>query len=449
MPEEKEVRIEEFLLKKGFGVGEIDGKEVRVKGGIPGDLVKVVLRKKCIFWEGEIKEIIEPSSYRRTPPCPHYGKCGGCSLQEVNYSYQLELKKRYFLQLLEKEFTLPLPSSFTIHASPEEFSFRNKMEFVFGKDEKGNKALGLHPRGKFWCVENLSTCLIFSKEYAPAILNTFQRFSQEETVYNPRTHEGNLRHLVVRMGKFTQEFILGLVVQGNIKREKELISMVESLPNCKGLSLIKNTSWGDAVNFEKSELIWGKDFVEEVLDGLKFHITLPVFFQTNPKCALLLCKRLKEIFPVNSNDIILDLYAGMGVIGLWLADKVKEVIAVEENLASVERGMINSRINKMEGKIRFVPSRVEDFLRRAHKYIRHGKIHGVIIDPPRSGISPKVRKSILEIASPNLAYISCNPKTFLEDVKFIFNAGYKLENLELFDFFPQSPHLEILSIWRK
>ena len=155
------------------------------------------------------------------------------------------------------------------------------------------------------------------------------------------------------------------------------------------------------------------------------------------------------MFPVNSNDTILDLYAGMGVIGLWLADKVKEVIAVEENLASVERGMINCRLNKMEGKIRFVPSRVEDFLRRAHKYIRQGKIQAVIIDPPRSGISPKIRKSILEVASPNLAYISCNPKTFLEDVKFIFNAGYKLENLELFDFFPQSPHLEILSIWRK
>lgn len=448
-PGEREISIERFHLKKASGIGEIEGKEVWVRGGIPSDLVRVVLRNKKRFREGIIKEVIAPSPYRRKPPCPHYGRCGGCSLQEIVYPYQLQLKKEYFLQLWEKALALPLPPSFTIHGSPEEFSFRNKMEFVFGRDEKGEKALGLHPRGKFWMVENLSTCLIFSEKHAPSILKTFQEFSRQETIYHPRTHEGNLRHLVVRMSKFSQEFILGLVVQEDIKEKETLINMVKNLPGCQGLLLVKNTSWGDAVDFRESELLWGKDFVEEVMDRLRFHITLPVFFQTNPAAALLLWKRLREILPLDPGDIVLDLYAGMGVIGLWLADRVKKVIAVEENIASVERGRVNCALNQLEDRVQFIPSRVEDFFREARGYIKQGKIQVLIIDPPRSGISPRVRKKILELEIPALVYISCNPVTFLEDAGHILKAGYRLKNLELFDFFPQTPHLETLSIWEK
>ncbi|NOZ64160.1 MAG: 23S rRNA (uracil(1939)-C(5))-methyltransferase RlmD [Caldiserica bacterium] len=448
-PGEREIRIERFHLKKVSGIGKIEGKEVWVRGGIPGDLLRVVLRNKKRLREGIIKEMIEPSPHRRIPPCPHYGRCGGCSLQEIVYPYQLQLKKAYFLQLWRKALDLSLPSSFTIHASPEEFSFRNKMEFVFGRDERGEKALGLHPRGKFWMVENLSTCLIFSEKLAPGILKTFQEFSRQETIYHPRTHKGNLRHLVVRMGKSSQEFILGLVVQEDIKEKETLIDIVKKLPNCKGLLLVKNTSWGDAVGFQESELLWGRDFVEEIMDGLRFHITLPVFFQTNPAGALLLWRRLKEILPLNPEDIVLDLYAGMGVIGLWLADRVKKVIAVEENIASVERGKVNCALNKLEDRVQFIPARVEDFFQEARGYIKQGKIQVLIIDPPRSGISPKVRKKILELGISTLVYISCNPVTFLEDATHILKAGYKLKNLELFDFFPQTPHLETLSIWGK
>jgi len=444
-----EIQIEDFLLKEGVGIGEWKGKEIRVTGGIPGEKAVIkITENKGIWLQGEIIKLVEPSPYRRIPFCKHFGKCGGCAFQHIDYSYQLECKKREFLNLWRKEIKFPPPNNFFVQPSPSITSFRNKMEFVFGKDEKGEKSLGLHPKGKFWEVVNLEECPIFSEKRAPLLFEIFREYLQKETqtVYNPREHRGNLRHVVVRESKTLEELIIGIVVQEELLDSRALLSNLKSkLPGIKGVILVKNTSWSDAVKYEKINLLWGKDFVEEKLNGLTFHIPLPAFFQTNPSCASLLYNKLKEWLPFKGKGRVLDLYAGMGTIGIWIADRVGEVVSVEESLESIKWGKKNAKLNKCGEKIKFLPLRVEDFIKKGKSYLSPKYLEAIILDPPRAGITRKVRESIIHSRVKHLFYISCNPYSFIENIKYFIDAGYKPLKLGIFDFFPHTPHFEILS----
>ena len=436
------IRVEDFSLKEGMGLAWYKGEKLKIKGGIPEEVVELrVERKKGKFLEGKIVRVVHPSPYRVKPFCPHFSLCGGCQLQHIDYSYQLELKRKSFIQGWESKISLP---EIRINPSPLIHSFRNKMEFVFGKDGRGEKALGLHPRGKFWEVVNLSICPVFSDKLTPYLFQVFRNFMKDNklSVYNPETHEGILRHLVVKEGKFTQELLLGVVAQEEIPLEKLIPLLKKTFPTLVGIIFVLNRSLSDAVKFEDCRVIWGREYLEERLDEFIFRITLPSFFQTNPRSAIHLYRRIQE--RVKEGEKVLDLYAGMSTIGTFISGKAKEVIAVEENLESIKWGKINASINRCENKIKFFPGRVEEFIKKARRFLSPHNFTTAILDPPRSGLSPRVVKVIQESRIPLIIYVSCNPEKFSRDAKYFLEREYHLSYIELFDFFPHTPHFEVM-----
>jgi len=374
--------------------------------------------------------------------CKHFGECGGCSFQDIPYPEQLKHKEEKIRGLM---------SQYEIKAELKPINFfpawfyRNKMEYTFGEDE--GIVCGLHNRNFKRKVLGLEECLIFSPD-TPAILNIIKEFSKKHnySVYNRFTHQGFLRNLIVRQSKFTNELMVALVTTSiNPLQKEDLVRALVSLnlsASLKSIYWIINDAVSDAVVFQKKELLYGEEFIKEKIVGVSFNIGIDTFFQVNPIGIERLYTKIRDYLKLNKKERVLDLYCGVGSIGIFLANDAKFIWAVDIGNEIINAAWQNAKDNNIEN-ISFFAADTRRFLNTQGAFYKGVDV--VVINPPRCGLSKKVLRGVLRLLPKRIVYSSCNPDSCLRDLKELKDI-YEIKFMEPFDFFPHTRHVEILTL---
>ncbi|MDP8214882.1 MAG: 23S rRNA (uracil(1939)-C(5))-methyltransferase RlmD [Candidatus Euphemobacter frigidus] len=380
--------------------------------------------------------------------CRHFGICGGCRFQDLDYSLQLRKKEGQCRELLrDSKIKADLK---TIIPAPRLSYYRNKMEFTFSQDRE-ELVCGLYRRDSKRGVFQLRECRIFSED-APLIMEAITEFARKSALlaYHPYRHRGFWRNLIIREGKFTDQIMVNLVTTSQEEIDEDsLAELIGGLPTRKKIvSLIRtiNNSHSNAVIPEHFSVIRGEAFLEERIDGINFRIFPFSFFQVNPSILSTFYYELKGILDPAGNEKILDVFCGIGMIGLVLSRRAASITGIELDEATVENARINAGMNRVHN-LEFLPGKAASVLLE-HRHNWHQRFHLAILNPPRSGISKKVIKRIIEIDPERIIYSSCNPGTFFTQARMLLD-NYRLVSVQPFDFFPHTPHMELLALFEQ
>ena len=438
-----------------------EGKQVIVKNVLPGQEISFSVNKvRKGKGEGRLLEVLKKAPNELPEaPCPHFEICGGCTYQNLSYEDQLALKGQQVKKLMDAVVDPETYSFEGVKASPNEFGFRNKMEFTFGDEYKdGPLALGMHKRGSFYDIVSVTDCKIVDEDYRK-ILSCVQQYFAEKKIsyYHRMRHTGYLRHLLVRKAVKTKEILIDLVTAGAeyildglteaISSEKELLAgMKDAL--CKldldgsiaGILHTKNDSVADVVKDEGTEILYGKDYFYEELLGLRFRITPFSFFQTNSLGAEVLYQTARDYIgdtlTEKADKVVFDLYSGTGTIAQMLAPAAKKVVGVEIVEEAVEAAKENAALNGLEN-CEFLAGDVLKVLDDITE-----KPDFIVLDPPRDGIHPKALEKIIRYGVDRMIYISCKPTSLARDLEVLTARGYQVERMCCVDMFPWSGNIE-------
>lgn len=479
-----------------------------VKGALPGQKIKFRAKKvRKDKSQGILLEVTEKSPLETVEPmCSRFGKCGGCSYQTLPYEKQLELKRNQVLEIIDNVYKT-LDSSLGIKKdyiydgilpSPEIKGYRNKMEFSFGDEYKGGPlTLGLHKKGSVHDIVNASGCQIVDDDYSKVIDCIVEYFREKQIPhYNKNTHQGVLRHLLVRRAVSTRELLVALVTSSQqdiseyVSEVSEKLNGLEYNGKLTGFIHIINDGLGDVVKSDKMHIISGKDWFTEKILGLQFKISPFSFFQTNTKGAEVLYTRARDYvlggemagvgknsvgvgLDADSSDIadgysemgtenvdlaeiysektenletetnagfkdkvVFDLYSGTGTIAQIIAPVAKKVIGVEIVEEAVEAAKENAAINGLDN-CEFIAGDVLKVIDEIDE-----KPDYIILDPPREGIHPKAIRKIIDYGVENIVYISCKPTSLSQDLATFETFGYHVERVSNVDMFPGTVHVE-------
>jgi 23S rRNA (uracil1939-C5)-methyltransferase len=439
--------ILDFAYYQGSGVAKVDGFVVFIPWTLPGDVVEAYIKDiKANFGFAELIEIKKPSDNRVSPLCPVFSMCGGCTLQNLSYKQQVKLKSNYVIDSLKRIAHIDSSSVdiLPIVESPKIWHYRNKMEFVFG-EKNGELILGLHKRGTYKDYVDVKKCFIFS-ESAPQIMDTVRNFARESglSAYNPVTHKGFLRHLVMREAKSTNKMLINLVTDCG---ESDIQKLAQMMPEKVASFLWTiNTRRADAVIPERDRVIRGVGEIIDRIGDIDFCITPYSFVQPNPYAASIMYDRIHELLNPHGDETLLDLYCGSGGIGLYLSRSVKQVFGIDSSQSSVESAERNAQLNKCKN-IKFIKNDVRKALYRRKGW--KGKIDIAVIDPPRDGVSKRAMRHLINLRIPKLLYVSCNPTTLARDTSILIENGYKLECVQPIDMFPHTYHIEVIALFSR
>lgn len=429
-----------------------EGK-VTVKNGIPGQKVSFVInKKKGKKIEGRLLEVLEKSPLEaREPVCSIFPACGGCMYQTMPYEEQLKMKEAQVKELLDDalikggqtdEKGCPDYIFQGIKGSPQEFAYRNKMEFSFGDEYKdGPLSLGLHKKGSTYDVLNALDCKLVHEDMTK-ILGCVLEYCREQgfTYYHKMQHTGFLRHLLLRRGNTTGEILVNLVTTSQENPDfSELTRRLLDLPlegKIVGILHIINDALSDTVRSDETRLLYGKDYFYEEILGLKFKITPFSFFQPNSYASRVLYNTAREYIGDTRDMTVFDLYSGTGTISQILAEVAKEVIGVEIVEEAVEAAKENAGLNRITN-CRFIVGDVLKVLDQVEE-----KPDFIVLDPPRDGIHPKALPKIIQYGVDKLVYISCKPTSLARDLEMFLANGYRVEKACCVDQFCQTVHVE-------
>jgi 23S rRNA (uracil1939-C5)-methyltransferase len=458
-----EIELEiQSLAFGGRGVAKVDGFVVFVEDALPGQVVTArILRKRKGYAEARVVEILKPSPEAVEPRCPHFRDCGGCLFQHLEYAAQLKYKRQQVLESLLHLGGFAHPPVRETLASPQQFYYRNKMEFSFGDQrwlpraeieqralaKPKDFALGLHVRGRFDKILDIDVCYLQSPR-SVEILNIVRELVLKSGIppYNTRAHSGYWRHLVIRDGKNTGDLMVNLVTADG----REFHKMVDELARQLSQKFPEITTIVHNINRRKAQvatgdeerILFGPGFIREKIGQRIFQISANSFFQTNTNGAKLLYDKVVEFADFRPQEVVYDLYAGAGAIALYIADRVRQVIGFEIVEDAVNDAERNCALNGA-ANCRFVAGDLKETLADAAAVEKWGKPATVIIDPPRAGMHDDVLARVVELRPQKIVYVSCNPATFARDVKILGENGYELKMAQPVDMFPHTAHIEV------
>ena len=436
------VQVEETLED-----GQKKIQKVMVKNAITGQKIRFIIHKaRKGKFEGRILECLEKSEMEtREDVCKSFGACGGCSYQTLPYQTQLSIKEEQVKKLLSD---VCEPDVFEgISGSPSEWNYRNKMEFTFGDEYKdGPLALGMHKKGSFHDIVTTDCCQIVHEDYNRILRCILDYFTKEGTpFYHRMSHEGVLRHVLVRRAVKTGELLISIVTTTQEPVNVEgLVQPLLDLPlegKIVGILHIKNDSLADIVQSDETRVLYGQEYFFEELLGLKFKISTFSFFQTNSLGAEVLYETAREFIENSDKNamngkVVFDLYSGTGTIAQMLAPVAKKVIGVEIVEEAVEAAKENAKLNGLTN-CEFIAGDVLKVIDNVKE-----KPDMIILDPPRDGIHPKALKKIIDFGVDQMVYISCKPTSLARDLEVFQEHGYEVKRVRCVDMFPQTVHVE-------
>lgn len=479
------------LAQGGAGVAKVGGVPIFIERSAPGDKVTVKLfdvRKD--FARGAIEEIEEPSPQRQNPPCFHFERCGGCQWQHIEYSFQVKAKEDLVRQALVRLGGYPadLIESITepIISAAEaggELHYRNKAQFPV-KSKQGQILAGYFERGSHDLV-NIDRCVI-QPEQMDRVLHALKALLTKFrlTAYSEEKHRGLVRHISLRQSATNGGMLVTLIINYAAPAKDDLnerddlqvfFEIAEELTTemdfIEGFAINFNPDKGNRIMGDVTVNVAGRGYIEEVLKtnsedlpeglrkGLTFKLSAESFFQVNTRQSERMLETIafmaKDALGARNDAVIVDAYAGVGTIALWLSSFASEVYAIEENALAVEDGLENARLNRLRN-ITFEAMRVEDAL---DNYLDETKVDLIVLDPPRKGVDGSVLHSIKRHGPENLIYVSCNPTTLARDLKILREPalegeeslpyGYKVLRVQPLDMFPQTYHVETICLLKR
>lgn len=430
---------------------ELEERHIIIKGAFLGQKVRFRIAKlRKDRAEGRLLEVVERAANEtENPSCSLFGVCGGCTYQTFPYVEQLGIKEAQVKKLIDsvcKDYQWD-----GIKGSPVTMGYRNKMEFSFGDEYKdGPLALGLHKKGSFYDIVTVTDCSIVNSDYNKIVACVLDYYATRGVSYYKKlSHEGTLRHLVIRRSASTQEVLVNLVTSTQQQERLELTGLVAKLLDLQlegklvGILHTSNDSLSDVVQSDRTDLLYGQDFIYEYILGLRFKISPFSFFQTNSKGAEVLYDTARSYIGDTKGKIIYDLYSGTGTIAQMLAPVAKKVIGVE----IVEEAVAAARENAMDNGLSNCEFIAGDVLKMLDTIV--DKPDMIVLDPPRDGIHPKALDKIIDYGVSELVYISCKPTSLVRDLVVLQERGYRLVRACAVDQFVSTVHCESICLLTK
>ncbi len=437
-----------------------EGIPIFLNEGVPGDVVDIrTFKKRKGFFEGRIERYHQKSELRETPACTHFGTCGGCKWQHMQYSAQLSFKEKEVHENLKRIGGLTPSESKAILGNETPYFYRNKMEFSFSSNrwmtqeeidtgkEFNKNALGFHKPGMWDKIVDIEKCHL-QADPSNAIRNEIRRYAIEKqlTFFHPREQSGFLRTLMIRTTS-TQEVMVLLQV---VHESPELVPLLDHIkatfPEITALLYVINNKANDTLYDQDILLHAGREYILEEMEGLQFKIGAKTFYQTNSQQAYELYKITREFAQLAAADVVYDLYTGIGTIAQFIAKSVHKVVGVDVVPESIAAAKINALENKIDnaffeaGDMKAIFT--EDFI------ARHGKANVVITDPPRDGMHKDVVEQLLSLAPERIVYVSCNSATQARDLA-LLKGQYTVVKTQAVDMFPQTHHVENVVLLEK
>ncbi len=442
--DELTVKIEK-MSNLGFGIAKYEGQVIFVENACTEDELKIKITKaNKNYATASIVEIITPSNYRVEPFCPMFKVCGGCQFQFIDYEYQLKIKK----QIVEDEFrNLGISVNETI-ASPEIKNYRHKIQYPISQTKVSKRILAGYYKPKSHEVVNIKFCPI-QPQKCDEIIEFIRESAFEYSIsgYNEKKHNGDLRHVVMRVSADNGKILLTLVVNSTriFEKLKDFAqNLYDNFEEISGICINFNSQKTNVIMGQNTELLCGEDTIEEKLLDKTFIIGANSFFQINPKSAENIIKYVKNYIKKEfDKPLILDAYSGVGAFGISLSDNARKVVCFEENKQAVELADKIVRTNGIEN-VELHNQTAEQFFKTEAKKKR--KFNYIILDPPRKGCSKESLENCLKFVKSKIIYVSCNPSTLARDLKFLQENGGKIESVQPFDMFCHTYHVETVAI---
>ncbi len=427
----------------GNGVARFDEMVIFVPGAVTGDAISArILKVHKTYAYAKIEELITPSPHRCKAPCPAFGRCGGCTMQHINYDYQLEIKRGIIENAVKRIGKIVHPVDEMLGAE-NIHRYRNKMIFPVGADKSGEPECGFY-RERSHDIIPLQDCLL-GGEFNAAVIRAVKNYMIKFAVpaYDEKTHRGLIRRIFTRVGALSGEIMIVISVNGkSLPHSDELVAeLVKISSNVKSVILNINTIKTNTVLGERNVTLYGADKISDTLLGVEYEISPHSFFQINHAQTRRLYNKALEYAEIGENDTVMDIYCGIGTISLSAARAAKKVIGVE----IVPQAIDDAKRNAAENGIKNAEFFCADAAALVPGLIKKGeKPSVVILDPPRKGSDEKTLSAIVSAAPRRIVYVSCNPATLARDLRFLADNGYAVKKIAGVDMFPNTTHVETI-----
>ena len=448
VPVEKNKEYEVEIVDNGFegeGIAKISDFTIFIPGAIKGERCKILIVKvNKTFAFGKLLEVCTKSKYRVEVDCATYKRCGGCSLRHIQYEETLKLKRDMVQNLVTKTLNTKINVKDTI-GMQEPFHYRNKLQYPVGYDKTNKPVMGVYANRTHEIIP-VESCLIQNKEAEEVAKAVFEFIKENKiTVYSEQTRKGAIRHIIVRIGVRTNEIMCILVTnEEKIEKENELVDAInKKFPQVKTIVKNINKKNTNVILGDTNVILSGNGYIYDKLGEYTFKISPMSFYQTNPIQTEVLYQKAIAFAKLDKDDILCDLYCGIGTIGIFASSKVKQVYGIEIVEEAVEAARENAKINKVDN-IEFIAGDVEKAFKELVE-TRGVKPTAIIVDPPRRGLDTTTISKILEIAVDKFVYVSCNPATMVRDLKML-EEKYEVKEMQPVDMFPFTSHVEVCAL---
>ena len=445
----------------GEGIGKAEGMTFFVKDAVVGDVIEARITKlKKNYGYARLMKIIKPSEKRKEAKCPVARQCGGCQIQEMAYEEQLKFKERKVRNNLERiggfESILLDAVMEPICGMEEPFHYRNKAQYPIGTDRDGNPVAGFYAGRTHQIIPN--TVCVLGKEINTEVLNIVLGFMKEFhiTAYDEGTGTGLFRHVLIRSVFKTGEIMVCLIVNGTrIPHVEILTERLAKLPGMTSITMNINCENTNVIMGKEIRLLWGKEYIEDYIGEIKYQISPLSFYQVNPVQTEVLYGLACEYAGLTGQEIVWDLYCGIGTISLFLAQKAKQVYGVEIIPQAIEDARKNAEINGITNA-EFYVGKAEEVLPDHYKKYEASHLGNgahadvIVVDPPRKGCDETLLETMVHMKPDRIVYVSCDSATLARDLKYLCENGYELKKVRPADMFPMTVHVEtVVKLCRK
>ena len=430
---------------EGEGIAKIDNFTIFIPGAIMGEKVKILIVKVLASYAyGKIIEIVEKANKRVEPDCTTYKRCGGCNLRHIDYDETLNIKAKTVQNLVEKTLRNKIKVDTTLGMG-NPYHYRNKAQYPVGIGKDGKPVIGVFAKRTHEIIP-MEKCLIQDERVEKVAKFTFKFVKKNNiSIYNEKTQKGILRHIVIKIAKQTEEIMVILVINGEtLKDEEKLVEMlINKFPNIKTIVKNINKKNTNVILGDKNVSIYGDGYVIDILGEYTFKISPLSFYQVNPVQAEALYNIGVEEAKITKEDVVFDLYCGVGTISIFMSKYAKKVYGIEIVEEAIEMAKENARINNIKNT-EFIAGDVQLIL---DDLINKKNIIPdiIMIDPPRKGLDKISIEDILKIKPKKLVYISCNPATLVRDLA-TFEGLYNIKKIKPVDMFPFTSHVECVAL---
>lgn len=446
----------------GEGIGHLDGYTFFVKGALIGEVIKArVLKANKNFGFAKIEEIVEASPDRTEPVCANAGKCGGCSLMHLSYRSQLIYKENKVKNCLVRiggyDRAYIDSISEPIIGMEEPYRYRNKAQFPVGLEKDGSAKIGFYAERSHNIID-MSDCFIqddISCKIAGIVREWVNYFHIKP--YNELTGGGILRHIVTRVGYFTGQVMVCLVVtKEKVHNLQQLVDKLLMIPGMTSICLSINKEKTNRIMGDRIVSIYGPAYIEDTIEDVKFRISPLSFYQVNPVQTKKLYRKALSYAELSGDETVWDMYCGIGTISLFLAKKAGRVLGMEIVPQAIEDARENARLNKISN-VQFICGASEN-IEEVLDGLSDNEISGIsdyrkpdviVIDPPRKGCDERLIETIVKVLPERVVYVSCDPATLARDVRRFREGGYELKKVCACDMFGMSGHVETIALLQK